>query len=122
LRVEEGSRLLRYRIKQIDFDGSHAFSKVVELNIGESGNNILLQNYPNPFVGSTTVPVVLSSTENIQIDLFDISGRRVRSIADESMRSGRHNIQVSSEGLSSGNYFLVLQTNERQERLVITVQ
>lgn len=45
--VGEGTTLL-YRLKQVDIDGRFNYSKVVELEIGESSSYLTLSAFPNP--------------------------------------------------------------------------
>ena len=45
---------------------------------------------PNPFIGSTTVWFDLPRAENVRLDVFDTSGRRVRTLLAASQPAGRH--------------------------------
>lgn len=47
---------LRYRLKQIDFDGSSEYSNEIEVEVDFTPKEfVLYQNYPNPFNPSTTI-------------------------------------------------------------------
>ena len=74
----------------------------------------LAQNYPNPFNPSTVIEFALPRASDVRIDMFDITGRRVRTIADEAMTAGVHRITFdgrSSSGdlLATGVYFYRMQ-------------
>jgi hypothetical protein len=68
----------------------------------------LLQNYPNPFNPSTTIDFYVGKSSEVEIEIFDIMGRIVSSLAKGSYEQGWHSIHWNREGtnsLSSGIYF-----------------
>ena len=68
----------------------------------------LSQNYPNPFNPSTKISYSLKKSSNIELKLFDISGRFVKLIESGYKTAGSYEINFTSEGLSSGVYFISL--------------
>ncbi len=50
----------------------------------------LSQNYPNPFNPSTVVEYSLPRREKITIEIFDILGRKVRTILEQEMAAGKY--------------------------------
>jgi hypothetical protein len=75
-----------------------------ELAVG-APNNFSLEVYPNPFNPITTLTLSLEGTQDVQIGLYDITGRYVKDIAQGRMPAGEHSIQVDAAGLPSGVYF-----------------
>ncbi len=75
------------------------------------GQFTLSQNYPNPYVGETTVPFALAHGGDVKLDLFDAAGRKMAGIARKSMAAGAHTIglNLSGLGLPPGNYLYQLQ-------------
>jgi hypothetical protein len=69
---------------------------------------ILYQNYPNPFYKETTFEYVLSKSSIIEISLFDITGRKVKTYFSGLQSEGEHEIVVDGTNLSSGIYFFKL--------------
>jgi len=75
-----------------------------------------LYNYPNPFNPSTRIYINLSSKNNISrvsIDIFNISGQKVRALVKEKQVQGEHSViwdGLDDRGreLPSGIYFLHL--------------
>ena len=68
---------------------------------------------PNPVVRSMTFSVVLPRETRVQLRILDVGGRRVRSLADQTMSAGRHDFTwgVSSHdgpAPPNGVYFLEL--------------
>jgi hypothetical protein len=74
----------------------------------------LSQNYPNPFNPSTiinySIPIKAGashnlSLQNVQLIVYDILGRRVKTLVNEWQKSGNYQISFDASGLSSGPYF-----------------
>jgi len=67
--------------------------------------------YPNPFNPSTTIEYSLAENVNdLNISVYDIRGRLVESILNESMYRGEHKIIWNGERYSSGAYFIKMNT------------
>jgi hypothetical protein len=72
--------------------------------------NALLQNRPNPFNPETTIPYRLATAGRVEIRVFDVSGRVVRSLVSSMKPAGvydvRWNGQTDGGGrAASGIYF-----------------
>ncbi len=72
---------------------------------------MLLPNYPNPFNPTTTIPYILSESDDVQIRIFDAIGRQVSLITRETLQPGQYSIEFDASSLSSGIYFYQLHTN-----------
>ena len=71
---------------------------------------ILYQNFPNPYNSSTTIPFQLPKESKINIDLYNVLGEKIQTIANGLYPRGNHSITFSSDKLSSGIYLYKLQT------------
>ena len=70
----------------------------------------LLGNYPNPFNPSTQIAFELSVPARVQLDVYDIQGRKIAALLSGSVVSaGRHEQLFDAARLSSGTYFYRLQ-------------
>jgi len=78
----------------------------------ELTKNELGQNYPNPFMEGTTIPVFLSNSSQVRIELYDINGSLLRVLVDKEMSAGQHEIQLSAYDLPSGLYIVRMKTPE----------
>ena len=72
-------------------------------------------NYPNPFNPSTTIPFTISESGLAVVTIYDISGREIRQILNESLSSGFYSTiwdGKNSNGVpvSSGVYYYGLKT------------
>ncbi len=71
--------------------------------------------WPNPFNSSTTVSWTLPQQEHVSLVVYDILGRRVRTLCNEVRTAGAHRIHWDGTNeanrlVSSGTYFLRLET------------
>jgi len=70
----------------------------------------LRANAPNPFTESTTIPYQLAEREAVTIAIYDLLGRRVKTLVDATRKAGVHEVewtpgQSNRRPLSSGVYF-----------------
>jgi len=91
---------------------------VVRLSIKEEGLSLnthsLSQNYPNPFNPSTTIHFSLAKSENVQIEVYNTLGKKVKVLVDGNMKAGEHTVEFNAENLSSGIYFYSIEAGEFQ--------
>ncbi len=78
----------------------------------------LNQNYPNPFNPSTTISFRLAKIENVKLTIYDITGRKVRTLLNNRMNQGNHLIVWNGRGdnneaMASGIYFYSLSVDDR---------
>ena len=94
-----------YRLKQTDFDGSFQYSKVIEVNSHSASFSFqLYQNYPNPFNPVTTIRFEIPSDQEIDLTLFDMLGREVKTLFKGKAPAGIMAVDFNADGLPSGVY------------------
>ena len=104
-----------YRLKQIDFDGTFAYSKVLVINA--PGSNDIFA-FPNPAKDKITLQYDYSKgTGNIQ--LYDALGRRVN--ASIGGYAGNYEVKLP-EGLAKGTYWLKVERGGKVQTLAIVKQ
>ena len=96
----------------------------VDLRVGDvrPQETVLAQNFPNPFNPETWIPYQLSEGTEVSIQIYDVSGRLVRSLdlgwqpvgsymtpSSAAYWDGRNAV---GERVASGIYFYTLQTSE----------
>ncbi len=86
----------------------------------------LLPAFPNPGRGGTSIAFALDSEAAVRLDLFDVSGRRVRSLLDALMIPGHHVVRFDGRDdrrleLPAGVYYCRLTAGGRStnQRLVL---
>lgn len=70
-------------------------------------------NYPNPFRTETTIQFTLPSTQLARLEVFDLLGRRVATLAAEKRVAGFHEVVLDGAGLPSGVYAIRLTAGGR---------
>jgi flagellar hook assembly protein FlgD len=79
-----------------------------------------VENYPNPFNPSTTLHFGLPGAAEVTIDIFDVQGRRVRTLAEnENFPAGEHQIRWQGRDdrgrvVNSGVYLYRVRAGEHQ--------
>ena len=69
----------------------------------------LYQNYPNPFNPETTIRFSLSQHANVELNVYNILGRKVAQLVDGPLHAGNHHVRFNASGLSGGIYFYRLE-------------
>jgi len=107
----------RYTLVVIGENGAEAawFSRTVKTGAARLE---LDQNVPNPFNPETTVSFVLPSAAPVRLQVFDVEGRLVSTLVDQSMPPGRHRVRwdgLDSRGspVATGTYFYRLTAGKR---------
>mgnify|MGYP006282368703 CR=1 FL=1 len=70
----------------------------------------LAQNYPNPFNPTTMIEYNLPVESNVQIIVYDMTGRKVANLVDSKKSAGKHSTLWNAANLSSGVYFYKIMT------------
>ncbi|MCC5943028.1 MAG: T9SS type A sorting domain-containing protein [Balneolaceae bacterium] len=78
--------------------------------LGDLPSQITLnQNYPNPFNPTTIISYELPQTEQVRLDVYDMTGRQVATLVNGQVAAGRHQVSFNAMNLSSGVYMYRLQ-------------
>lgn len=99
---------IKYRLKQIDFDGSYEYSPDIEISLEDTpvlDGFILQNNYPNPFNPSTTITYQIQNEAITTLKIFDVSGREISTLVNENKKPGIYKVEFNGYGLTSGVYF-----------------
>ena len=79
--------------------------------------------YPNPFNSSTTISFNLPEKDYVVLNIFNISGQKIKTLVDREMPAGLHWIRWDADEVTSGVYFYVIQTRQAiQTRKVILIK
>ncbi len=87
----------------------------------ESVGLALHGNYPNPFADETTITYSLKRSARTTIQLFDLLGRRVKTLVDSRKPPGTHMVTMTKDGLSAGTYVLQLVAGESEMSATVVV-
>ena len=81
----------------------------------------LKQNYPNPFNPSTIIDYQLPRQAHVMLRVYDVLGREVKTLVDETQSAGLHSATFNASSLSSGVYFYRLRAGTFSETRKLTV-
>jgi len=75
---------------------------------------------PNPFNPQTVIHFDLAQAQRVQVTVFDLSGRGIRTLIDGSLAKGAHEViwngrDERGRGVASGVYFVVFESTEARE-------
>lgn len=83
----------------------------------------LEQNYPNPFNPSTHLEFGISNLEFISLKVYDVHGKEVVTLVNESKPGGTYEIEWNATGFPSGVYFYELTAgNFRQTKRMLLIK
>lgn len=114
-----GADSLTYRLVQIDTDGSTHPIDPVTIERGLKSVQ-LLGTYPNPARQEAILRFAVPEPQDVSVHLFDLLGRRVRTVVDGE-EEGRHELQLETSDLPSGVYFVRLQAEDVTRARKLTV-
>lgn len=97
----------------------------IPTDVGENQDGLpnqfeLGQNYPNPFNPETTITFSLPKSEVVRLSVYNVLGRKVRSLVDRRLPAGQHAVTFDGRSdrgdqLSSGVYYYSLTAGEYKD-------
>lgn len=92
---------------------------------GEVAELALAQNFPNPFRADTRIRFALPQAERVDLRVFDVGGRAVRTLVRDELGAGVHNVAWDGRDddgnrVASGVYFyrMTAGAEERERKMV----
>ncbi len=102
----------KYRLKQIDYDGTFEYSEIVEAEVTAPVEFELSQNYPNPFNPSTSIQYAIANRQFVQLKVYDVLGNEIATLVNEEKLAGTYEVEFNPESSirypASGIYFYQL--------------
>lgn len=120
----DGNTEWKYKVAGVDIHANLGEFGLLESGMTSGVNPIALPtmtalqgNHPNPFNPSTTISYELATSTHVRLEIFDASGRLVRTLVDETQDVGRREIvwngrASGNRNLPSGVYLYRLQAGE----------
>ena len=114
-----------YHIVAVYATGNSEPSETIEIIVGNTSDTDevnpfitkLGNNYPNPFNPSTTIYFDLPQAVDVTLEIFNLRGQVINTLANSSFEAGRHYFNWDGKdyngvNVSSGVYFYKLQTDD----------
>lgn len=115
-------------VVKYDFPYNNQFYfEVFSTGVSSTGNNKILtphfklnQNFPNPFNPTTTINFSLEKESSVSIDIYNVTGEKVKSLFNGIEKAGSHSIEWNGTDnfgnqLPTGVYFYRLNSKEFSE-------
>ena len=129
--IENTDRELSYRFEDRSVSGGKTYLYRVEY-VSDTDRGVLFetdaietapipvtlaQNHPNPFNPSTTIEFFIPDTEHVSLQVFNVSGRLIRTLVDDTSEPGSHSItwdglDENGNSVPSGVYFSRIRTEK----------
>lgn len=77
-------------------------------------------NYPNPFNPVTNIRYELPQQSPVRIEIFDVAGRRVALLVDDTQQPGSYTVQFDGSGIASGLYLVRFNAGSFNQAMPIT--
>lgn len=104
-----------------DGDNSHNLNAAITQALGATGmseveNTIVNLNVlPNPGKNSACITYSLNQSKEVSIEIFNVLGEKVKTIALEKQTAGKHTSPIDVETFSNGIYFIKLNASTTSE-------
>jgi hypothetical protein len=92
-----------------------------ELELSIPKEDILKQNFPNPFNPMTQIQFALTNPSFTRLEVYDMSGKKVSTLLDKYIGSGSYIVDFYASDLPSGMYFYRLKTSYFSKTKVMTL-
>ncbi|KQM77101.1 hypothetical protein ASE74_17720 [Pedobacter sp. Leaf216] len=99
-----GYRLVSYVI--FDAVNKAIFDKFLKFTVS--------QNYPNPAAMQTFIDVVLPESDKLNIQIYDMMGRLVKTVVNEYLNTGKHTLEINTSTFVPGIYFFKISSDSGQ--------
>jgi len=111
----------RFRLKQIDTDGSATYSKIAEVKVGISGAYRLTPPSPNPSEGRAQIRLAVKESQPVQVTVYDVLGREVRTAFDRVLSGQSERAIRVGKDLPTGTYLIRVEGTQftATERLTV---
>ena len=74
----------------------------------------LKQNYPNPFNPTTTINYELPTTNDVELNVYNLLGQQVVTLVSEQHNAGYYQVEWDARGYASGIYYYMIKTDDFQ--------
>ncbi len=100
--------------------GRGIWSSASYLGINDNNSNVAefktkLKAYPNPTNDNTSISFKLAQTGNVDLAVYSLSGRLMKTISKKNVPSGENNIFIDCDDLSNGTYIVKLVSGKQVE-------
>jgi hypothetical protein len=85
-------------------------------------SGLTLRNYPNPFVGNTSISYALPYDGHVTIIILNMSGQVVKTVVNEMGTQGEYNLNIETGDLKPGVYMATVSLKTGGKEMVKTIR
>jgi len=93
------------------------FINLKSVPASSTSDAVQLGCYPNPFYSASKISYTLDEPEMVSIEVYDILGRKVRTVVSDIQGAGEHEVTFDGSNLSEGIYYAKLKTSSAQSQI-----
>ncbi len=106
--------MYNYALSDAEVKAIHGYATGVPEKTGNGLDPV--QNYPNPFAATTTFKYYVASDSDVQLCIYNLSGRLVSTVVDQYQHAGTHSLTFDAVDMESGIYLYELRIGSRRYR------
>ena len=103
--------LVNYDIVHLSVPKASIFDNTVGINTIKNEVFTIVNNYPNPFKGTTNIGVQFNQTTNAVVKVINVTGQEVFNQSFEKIPTGLNNLELNLGNLPAGVYFYSIEAN-----------
>jgi len=106
-----------YRLKQVDFDGTFAYSEIVEVNMDNALSQLTV--YPNPVENVVNISINAKAGDSFVAHVVTMDGKVINKVS-KAMNGGHERVNIPIESsLPTGTYVLRTELNDHYKTVKI---
>jgi hypothetical protein len=116
------SKALFYRLKQINKSGKIIYSNIIKVGIVAKELFELKPNFPNPFNPSTEITLVMLEDSDVEIKIYDITGKEIEILYKGQLNKGTHIFKFNGSEYPSGIYLCKVESGQtlKVQKMILT--
>ena len=109
------------------FEPDMIISDAINPYVFDSTNNSIVSEfkiisvYPNPFNPITNISYFINESANIEVSIFDLMGRKVKTLENSFKESGEYTVSWDATNQSSGIYYIQISNGEMVKTQKLTL-
>lgn len=103
--------LVNYDIIYLSVPKASIFDRTVGINTIKNEVFTIVNNYPNPFKGTTNIGVQFNQTTSAVVRVTSVTGQEVFNQTFDKIPAGLNNLELNLGNLNSGIYFYSIEAN-----------
>ena len=110
--------VLSWPLSEIVIENGEFYYEPIDLQSLSNDKDVIIARnvelglaYPNPFNPVTHIPYDVNLGQNINISIFDLNGKKIKSLINKFHQPGKYKLSFNAKELSSGIYFISFQNS-----------